>query len=163
MGGEVANALQAFHTLLGESNMMAYLAMMAPRLVELRRVLKPTGSLYLHCDQTASHYLKLLMDAVFGRKKFRNEVIWNYSFRMMDLPKFYNRKHDTILFYAKSANNYFLMPKTEWTKEDLLKSRKQAIHVDDDGVEWIWMPGGKGHSKNKMRRVDEILAGGKEI
>ena len=56
--------------------MMAYLVMMAPRLVELRRVLKPTGSIYLHCDPTASHYLKLLMDAVFGAQNFRNEMIW---------------------------------------------------------------------------------------
>ena len=75
-GGDVARALLAFRTLLGESNMMAYLAMMAPRLVELRRVLKPTGSIYLHCDPTASHYLKLLMDAVFGPAFFRNEIVW---------------------------------------------------------------------------------------
>ena len=58
--------MRAFHTFLGGNDMLAYLAMMAPRLVELRRVLKPTGSIYLHCDPTASHYLKLLMDAVFG-------------------------------------------------------------------------------------------------
>jgi site-specific DNA-methyltransferase (adenine-specific) len=75
-GGEVANALKAFYALLGESNMMAYLAMMAPRLVELRRVLKSTGSIYLHCDPTASAYLKLLMDAVFDPMNFRNEIIW---------------------------------------------------------------------------------------
>ena len=62
--------MQAFHTFLGTNDMMAYLAMMAPRLVELRRVLKPTGSLYLHCDPTASHYLKLLLDAVFGAENF---------------------------------------------------------------------------------------------
>jgi site-specific DNA-methyltransferase (adenine-specific) len=60
---------------LGESDMMAYLAMMAPRLVELRRVLKPAGSIYLHCDPTASHYLKLLMDAIFGTNNFVNEII----------------------------------------------------------------------------------------
>jgi DNA modification methylase len=65
-GGPVSDALRAFYTLIGQSNMLAYMAMMAPRLVELRRVLKPTGSLYLHCDPTASHYLKLLLDAVFG-------------------------------------------------------------------------------------------------
>ena len=68
--------MQAFHTFLGGNDMMAYLAMMAPRLVELRRVLKPTGSLYLHCDPTASHYLKLLCDAVLGKDNFRNEIIW---------------------------------------------------------------------------------------
>ena len=62
--------MQAFRTFLGERDMLAYLAMMAPRLVELRRVLKPTGSIYLHCDPTASHYLKMLLDAVFGPKHF---------------------------------------------------------------------------------------------
>lgn len=65
-GGPVADVLHSFRTFLGTNDMLAYLAMMAPRLVELRRVLKPTGSIYLHCDPTASHYLKLLMDAVFG-------------------------------------------------------------------------------------------------
>ena len=68
--------MQAFHTFLGGNDMMAYLAMMSPRLVELRRVLKPTGSLYLHCDPTASHYLKLLCDAIMGKDNFRNEIIW---------------------------------------------------------------------------------------
>ena len=71
-----SQAMQAFRKLLGENDMLAYLAMMAPRLVELRRVLKPTGSIYLHCDPTASHYLKLLLDAVFGPENFRNEIIW---------------------------------------------------------------------------------------
>jgi adenine specific DNA methylase Mod len=75
-GGRVADALRSFRTFLGGSDMMAYLAMMAPRLVELRRVLKETGSIYLHCDPTASHYLKILMDAVFGPQFLVNEVIW---------------------------------------------------------------------------------------
>ena len=68
--------MQAFRTFLGNSDMMAYLAMMAPRLVELRRVLKPTGSIYLHCDPTSAHYLKMLLDAIFGAQQFRNEIIW---------------------------------------------------------------------------------------
>ena len=75
-GGRVSQAMQAFRTFLGDTDMLAYLAMMAPRLVELRRVLKPTGSIYLHCDPTASHYLKLLLDAVFGPINFRNEIVW---------------------------------------------------------------------------------------
>ena len=68
--------MQAMRIAIGENAMMAYLAMMAVRLVELHRVLKPTGSLYLHCDPTASHYLKLVLDAVFGAENFRNEIIW---------------------------------------------------------------------------------------
>ena len=70
------STLEAFHSTLKTSPMMAYLAMMAPRLVELRRVLKPTGGIFLHCDPTASHYLKLLMDSVFDAPNFRNEIIW---------------------------------------------------------------------------------------
>ena len=79
-GGRVADAMRAFKTFLFNTDMMAYLAMMAPRLVELRRVLKETGSIYLHCDPTASHYLKILMDAVFGPQFFGNEIIWKRTF-----------------------------------------------------------------------------------
>ena len=75
-GGRVAQAMLAFKTFLGQSDMLAYLSMMTPRLVELRRVLKPTGSIYLHCDPTASDYLKMLMDAVFGAQSFLSEIIW---------------------------------------------------------------------------------------
>ncbi len=163
MRGELSVIMEAFATWLGKEGMLAYLSMMAVRLIELHRVLKPTGSIYLHCDPTASHYLKILMDAIFGRKNFRNEVVWDYSFRLMDLPRFFNRKHDVILFYAKTEDAYFKMPKTEWTREDIQKSRKQKIFADEDGVEWIWMPGGRGNSKNKLRRIDEIIAGGKAI
>ncbi len=74
--GAAAEMLRAMRGFLGENDMMAYLAMMAVRLIELHRVLKPTGSLYLHCDPTASHYLKILLDAVFGATNFRNEIVW---------------------------------------------------------------------------------------
>ena len=73
-GGAVSRAMQAFRLLLKDSDMLAYISMMAPRLVEMQRVLKPTGSIYLHCDPTASHYLKILMDAVFSAENFRNEI-----------------------------------------------------------------------------------------
>ena len=72
---DAAIMLKAMRSALGENDMMAYLAMMAVRLLELHRVLKPTGSLYLHCDPTASHYLKTLLDAVFGAKQFRTEIV----------------------------------------------------------------------------------------
>src|SRR5439155_1090246 len=75
----VAKALKGLHDFLGGSDMLAYLSMMGLRLIELRRVLKPTGSIYLHCDPTASHYLKIIMDAVFGPENFRSEIIWKRS------------------------------------------------------------------------------------
>jgi len=141
----------------------SFVSMIYERLMIMCDLLASDGSIYVHCDWRVNTFIRMIMDDVFSRDNFRNSVVWDYSFRMMDLPNFYNRKHDTILFYSKSKNNYFLMPKTEWTKDDLMKSRKQAIHVDKDNVEWIWMPGGKGHSKNKLRRVDEILQEGKAI
>ena len=96
--------IAAFRQVLGEKNdMMAYLVMMAPRLVELRRVLKPTGSLYLHCDPTASHYLKALLDTVFGPTSFINEIIWKRSSAHSDTrqgSRHFGRVTDTILFYS---------------------------------------------------------------
>jgi DNA modification methylase len=103
-GGRVADALRAFRTFLGGSDMMAYLAMMAPRLVELRRVLKETGSIYLHCDPTASHYLKILMDAVFGPQFFRNEIIWRRADPKGHAYTRFPSTHDVILFFGRSAD-----------------------------------------------------------
>ncbi len=94
--------LRAMRTFLGENDMMAYLSMMAIRLIELHRVLKPTGSLYLHCDPTASHYLKLLLDGVFGKENFRNEIVWCYRKWSVAQGQF-PRNHDTILFYSRKS------------------------------------------------------------
>ena len=101
--GKLPDLLQAMRSFLGDNDMMAYLTMMAQRVVELHRVLKDTGSIYLHCDPTASHYLKLLMDSVFGSRNFRNEIIWHY--RKWPTGKFtFQRNHDIILFYSRSQN-----------------------------------------------------------
>ena len=100
-GGPIADALRAFNLILGDSNMMAYLTMMAPRLKELHRVLKPTGSLYLHCDPTASHYLKVLLDMVFGAENFRNEIVWKRTGSHGGAKK-WGPIHDSIMFYTKS-------------------------------------------------------------
>jgi site-specific DNA-methyltransferase (adenine-specific) len=103
-GGRPAETLRALRTLLGESDALAYLAMMAPRLVELRRVMKPTASLYLHCDPTASHYLKVLLDGIFGPACFKNEVIWRYR-RWPARARRYQRMHDVLLFYTASGGD----------------------------------------------------------
>ena len=84
-GGDVSKAMQAFRVLLGASDMLAYLSMMAERLIELHRVLKPSGSIFLHCDPTASHYLKLLLDSIFGPTNSCNEIVWSYP--SMDRPE----------------------------------------------------------------------------
>jgi site-specific DNA-methyltransferase (adenine-specific) len=101
---DVARTVIALRTILGESDIMAYLCMMAPRLVELRRVLRPTGSLYLHCDPTASHYLKALLDGLFGPACFRNEIIWRYR-RWPAKARRFQRMHDVLLFYTATAGN----------------------------------------------------------
>ena len=97
----LGDLLQAMRAFLGQNDMMAYLTMMAQRMAELHRVLKPTGSIYLHCDPTASHYLKLLMDAVFGKENFRNEIIWRRTGTHNKVQRF-APIHDTVLFYSKS-------------------------------------------------------------
>ncbi len=108
--GAAAQMLRAMRSFLGENDMMAYLAMMAVRLLELHRVLKPTGSLYLHCDLTASHYLKILLDAVFGARNFRNEIVWHrrpgMSSAVHDLNRF-GATTDSVFFFAKSNGTDF--------------------------------------------------------
>ena len=103
--GRAGDLMQSFRTLLSTNDMMAYLIMMAARLVELHRALKQTGSIYLHCDPTARHYLKLVMDAIFGSPNFRSEIIWKRSSAHSDTKqgrRQHGRIHDVILFYTKS-------------------------------------------------------------
>lgn len=99
---EVIEMIQAFKKFVGANDMMAYLTMMCIRLLELKRVLKDTGSIYLHCDPTASHYLKILMDTIFGKRNFRNEIIWRRTNSHNKLSKQYGPIHDSILFYSSS-------------------------------------------------------------
>ena len=130
-GGRVAQALISFYGLLGTSNMMAYLAMMAPRLVELHRVLKPTGSIYLHCDPTSSHYLKVLMDAIFGVRNYRNEITWKRTTAHND-PDRYGRNTDIILFYTKSDQKVWNAVYIQHSEDYL----KRFHNADPDGRLW---------------------------
>jgi len=121
--------MEAMHSAIGENPLMAYLAMMAVRLVELHRVLRPTGSLYLHCDPTASHYLKLVLDGVFGPENFRNEITWKRTTTHSD-SKTWSRVSDIILFYSKSDQFSWNTPR-ESHSESYLSSKYR--HDDDDG------------------------------
>ena len=112
-GDDVGKLLQAFVDALGHNDMTAYLTMMAPRLIELRRVMKPTASIYLHCDPTASHYLKTLMDAVFGPRSFVNEIVWKRQTAHSDAAqgaKHFGRLHDTLLLYSGSRQRVWHQP-----------------------------------------------------
>ncbi|MGH7453411.1 MAG: site-specific DNA-methyltransferase, partial [bacterium] len=130
---DAAEMLRAMRSFLKENDMMAYLTMMAVRLIELHRVLKPTGSLYLHCDPTASHYLKILLDAVFGPINLQNEIIWKRTFAHGNVTKRFGDVTDTIFFYSKSS-------KITWTQifralsDDEIK-RKYPFE-DPDGRRW---------------------------
>ncbi len=126
---DLLNAIRRF---LGENDMMAYLAMMAVRLIELHRVLKPTGSLYLHCDQTASHYLKLLLDGVFGADRFRNEIIWKRTTAHSDGGR-WGRNADTILFYARGAKPVWVQAFAPYDADYAARFRQ----ADPDGRLWM--------------------------
>ncbi|MDD9954865.1 MAG: DNA methyltransferase [Anaerolineaceae bacterium] len=102
----VGTLMSALRQVLGENQMMAYLVMMCARLIELRRVLKPTGSIYLHCDDSASHYLKMIMDVIFGAGNFRNHIAWRRAVAHND-PRRFGRIHDSILFYSLSDEYYW--------------------------------------------------------
>lgn len=110
---EISKAVSALRELVGTNQVMAYLVMMSARLVELHRVLKSTGSLYLHCDPTASHYLKIVMDAIFGPASFRNEVIWRRTAAKGDARRKYGWTHDVILVYGKTEDAFFQPVKRE--------------------------------------------------
>ena len=152
--------MQAFRQALGDNDLLAYLSMMAPRLVELRRVLKSTGSIYLHCDPTASHYLKMLMDAVFTPFGFRSEIIWKRT-HAHGSSKRYAPVHDTILFYAKGEaynwTDFRIAHSPEYveqhfTYEDPDGRRFQPISLTGAGVR-------HGESGQPWRQVDPTAVG----
>lgn len=126
----VANMIGAMRQFIGDNQMMAYLVMMAARLAELHRVLKPTGSLYLHCDPTASHYLKVVMDTIFGIENFRNEITWKRYSAHNDARHAYPAITDTILFYVRSTKAKFNVVRKDYSEEYLSTGFK---NVDEDG------------------------------
>ena len=128
-GGKLADLLQAFRGFLGQNDMMAYLVMMAARLKELHRVLKPTGGLYLHCDPTASHYLKLLLDAIFGPFCFRNEIVWKRTSGRKGITQL-GRVHDIIFFYTRSNESTWNPPTIA---QDESNARGHDIMKDEEG------------------------------
>ncbi|MCB1257507.1 MAG: restriction endonuclease [Microthrixaceae bacterium] len=134
--GAVADALTAFRTMLGENDAMAYLVNMSARLVELHRVLKPTGSLYLHCDPTMSHYLKVLLDGIFDPRNFRNEIIWKRTAAKGLSTTRLARNHDVILNYTRSSKSFWNLDAAfiPYDLDDLdEKTSAKYKYTDDDG------------------------------
>ena len=134
----------------------SYLTYMAVRILEMKRLLKPTGSIFLHCDWHIGHYLKILLDAIFGKANFRNEIVWHYSGWNKKLRSHLERRHDVILFYARSAKSNINYPTRPWRdKEEYIKKRKQKLHIDDAGHEYVLSDGGGG--KRVRRYLDDAM------
>ena len=126
-------------------DMGAFLCYMGVRLMAMHRVLKPTGSLYLHCDQTASHYLKLILDSIFGVKQFRNEIVWHYGLGGYNVKRWYPRKHDVILYYAKSKESHHNKIRgnvSKWMEQKYSKQDDNGKYFIQNGVKY-YLKGGK--------------------
>jgi DNA modification methylase len=146
---ELVQMLNAFRSFLGNSDMMSYLVMMAIRLWELRRVLKATGSIYLHCDPTASHYLKIVMDRIFGFKNFQREIVWRIGWvsGYKTGAKNWIRNHDTLLFYTKGTkftfNKEYIPYPEDYVRRDGKKPTGKGIPIEDT---WNCQVGDELHS-----------------
>ena len=125
----VKDLIASFRQFIGRNDLMAYLVMMAPRLVELRRVLKPAGSIYLHCDPTAGHYLKLLMDTVFGASNYRSEITWKRTPSHNNVRRNYAAISDIILFYSKNDEYVFHTQYLPYSQEHIERSYR---HLDEN-------------------------------
>jgi len=155
--------IRGLEQVLGHGDLFAYLVHMTLRIVEIHRVLKPTGSFYLHCDPTASHYLKLICDGIFCGQggDFQNEIVWHYGQRTGFHKQHFSRKHDIVFFYSKSTNSIFNEVSETWSKAKFLANRHDVM-TDENGIEFIWADGGKKGVRYK-RSVSEVLAAGKPL
>ena len=150
--GEIAEQNPAVYSVIGTAGeahgegMKSYLIMMAVRLLEMRRLLKPTSSIYLHCDPTASHYLKQLMDAVLGHGNFINEVVWCYKSGGASPKRKFSSKHDVLLFYSMSKNGYTFNSQREKSYNRNLKPyRFEGVEEYEDKVGWYTLVGMKDY------------------
>ncbi|WP_312158748.1 site-specific DNA-methyltransferase [Oscillibacter sp.] len=144
-------------------NHSTWLVFMKNRLEIAKRLLSPTGSIYVQLDQNESHYFKVLLDEVFGVDNFQNEIIWRYSGWNKKNTSFFNRRHDNILYYSRTSKPYFEPYKMEWeSAEAYAKARKQKILVDEEtGRDYVLSDGGKG--TRVKRFLDEAMTEGKHI
>ena len=139
----------------------SYLAMITPRLILMRELLAETGSIYVHLDWHVGHYVKLVLDEVFGKNQFKNEIIWHYGQRTEPRDKQFDRKHDTLFFYSKSDKSNLFENPSLWTREEFMEHRHDVM-IDEEGREYILTDGGKGKARYR-RYVDEVITRGKPI
>ena len=123
---QISNLMLALEKLVGHNDVLAYLTMMTIRLIELRRVLKKTGSIYLHCDPTASHYLKIVLDVVFGKQNFQNEIVWHYR-RWSAAASRFQKMHDIIFWYTKTDKYLFTKPIQPYTNPEWIEDTVRGV------------------------------------
>lgn len=137
----------------------SYLAMITPRLILMRELLADTGSIYVHLDWHVGHYVKIVMDEVFGKKQFRNEIVWHYSGWNKQLQTSFEKRHDTIFMYGKTDAQHFNSYFEKWnSKEEYVKKRKQKVHVDSNGREYVLSDAGNG--ERIKRFLDDVMREG---
>ena len=141
---KVNAVIEAAKVTYGE-DMAAFLCFMAVRLLEMHRILKPTGSLYLHIDHTAHAWVKTLMDAVFGKRNFRNEIVWCYKSGGASPTKHFSRKHDTLLWYTKGASYTFNSQKEKSYNRGLKPYRFRGVQEYQDDKGWYTLVGMKDY------------------
>jgi DNA modification methylase len=148
-------------SVLGKNDLLAYLISMTLRIAEIHRVLKSSGSFYLHCDSNASHYLKLILDALFCKRggKFLNEIVWHYSGWNKRLKFHFEKRHDVILYYSKKEPKFNSFSIPYRSEDEYLKTRKQKVYEDEDGKKYTLDVRDKGKRKTKIYLEDALARG----
>ena len=144
----------------------SFIAMIYERLILMRDLLAEDGSIYVHCDWKVNSLIRVVLDEVFGKNNFRNELVWHYPGREMHITTKFNCKHDTIYFYAKSEQSLISMHNVAilYDKNERLKTLRRKVHQDDDGREWVWETRGQASGQEPYKRyVEEILSQGKPL
>jgi DNA modification methylase len=145
------------------ASMESYLDWLKPWATEAFRLLKPTGWLWLHLDWHTIHYAKVLLDNVFGIRNFRNEIIWHYTGRRTPAVRRFNQKHDSLLLYGRSPSAKLAPLFEPWTRDEYVTLKRQAVHVDDEGREWIWGHAGRGRSRAYRIYLDDQVDRGRAV
>lgn len=161
---QIIDLITGLLKVLSKGSLLAYLISITLRIVEIHRVLKSTGSFYLHCDPTSSHYLKLVLDAIFCSQngEFQNEIIWHYSGWNARLKESFNSRHDIIFFYSKSPVQNFNSYALNWgSQEEYAQLRKQKVQVDSYGKKYVLSDAGKG--KRVKRYLEEAMSYGRPV
>ncbi|MDD6891116.1 MAG: DNA methyltransferase [Bacteroidales bacterium] len=144
-----------------EQGTLSYLRMMYPRLVLMRELLSDRGSIYVHIDWHIGHYIKLILDDIFGKDNFRNEIVWYYPGREKISEQKFQSKHDVIFFYAANKDTSINIITKSWNKEERIKMLRRKIFIDENGKEWFWETRGQANGIEPYKRyLDEYVEKG---